>query len=142
MKKCRGLLALCVALCLMAMLVPASALDMRASDQIYYHFIDASVSGGEIVTQFTVWGNVTMDKLGCQSITISEKRGSSWISVASFDEDDTGMSRTDGTRHSNSISWSCKSGVEYRVSVTVFAENSAEWDVISLCNKMISSNLR
>ena len=131
MKKCRGLFSLCIALCLMAVLVPTSAFDLRASEQIYYHSIDASASGGEIVTRFTVWGNETMDKLGCQSIKIYEKRGSSWISVASFDEDDTGMSRTDGTRHSNSISWSCKSGVEYRVSVTVFAENSAGRDTRS-----------
>ena len=131
MKKCRGLFVLCVALCLMIMSVPVYALDMRASEQISFHSIDASASNGEIVTRFTVWGNTTMDKLGCQSITISEKRGSSWISVASFDEDDTGMSRTDGTRHSNSISWSCKSGVEYRVSVTVFAEDSAGRDTRS-----------
>lgn len=131
MKKCRGLFALCVALCLMAMLVPASASDMRASEQIYFHSIDASASGGEIVTRFTIMGNVTMDKLGCQNITIYEKRGSSWISVASFDEDDTGMSRTNAVQYSNSISWSCKSGVEYRVSVTVFAEDSAGRDTRS-----------
>ena len=131
MKKCRGLFALCVALCLMAMLVPASAFDTRASEQIYYHSIDASASGGQIVTRFSVMGNVPMDKLGCQSIKIYEKRGSSWISVASFDEDDAGMSRTNGTRHSNSISWSCKSSVEYRVSVTVFAEDSAGRDTRS-----------
>ena len=45
----------------MAMLVPASASDMRASEQIYFQSIDASASGGEIVTQFTIMGNVTMD---------------------------------------------------------------------------------
>lgn len=131
MKKCRGLFVLCVALYLMAMLVPASALDMRASEQIYYHSIDASTSGGQIVTRFSVMGNVTMDKLGCQSIKIYEKSGSSWISVASFDEDDTGMSRTNAVQHSNSIQWDCKSGVEYRVDVTVFAENSAGRDTRS-----------
>ena len=131
MKKCRGLFVLCVALYLMAMLVPASAFDTRASEQISLHSIDVSVSGGEIVTRFTIMGNATMDKLGCQNITIYEKRGSSWISVASFDEDDTGMSRTNAVQHSNSISWSCKSGVEYRVDVTVFAENSAGRDTRS-----------
>ena len=131
MKKCRGLFALCVTLCLMAMLVPASAFETRASEQIYYHSIDASASGGEIVTRFTVISNATMEKLGCQSISISEKRGNSWISVASFDEADTGMSKTNATQHVNSIRWSCKSGVEYRVSVTVFAENSTGRDTRS-----------
>ena len=131
MKKNRGLIALCVAICLMAMLVPASAISMRASEQIFMHSIDADASGGEIVTRFTVWGNTIMDKLGCQSIQIYEKRSSSWVSVASFDEDDEGMSKTDGTRHSNSIGWACKSGAEYRVDVTIFAENSTGRDTRS-----------
>lgn len=131
MKKCRGLITLCVALCFMAMLVPASASSVRASDEIYLYSIDVSASNGEIVTRFTVMGNVTMKQLGCQRIKIYEKNGNSWMPVANFDENDPGMSRTNALQHSNLISWSCKPGVEYRVDVTVFAENSAGRDTRS-----------
>lgn len=131
MKKCKWMISLCVAVCLIVSLVPAFAVEMRASEQISYHYIDVTASDGMIKTDFTVRGTETMSNIGCQSIRIYEKSGSRWVFAASFDEDDTGMSKTRTVSYSNLISWSCESGVQYRVEVTVFAENSAGRDTRS-----------
>ena len=131
MKKSKWAIFLFAAVFLMFSLIPTFAVEQRASEQLSYYYIDVTSSDKMIDTDFTVRGTKTMDKIGCEGILIYEKSGSRWVSVASFDEDDADMSVTRMVSHSNTISWACKSGVEYRVDVTIFAENSAGRDTRS-----------
>ena len=49
----------------------------------------------------------------------------------SFDENDTGMSRSNTAKYSNMITADCEVGTPYRVEVTIFAEDSAGRDTRS-----------
>lgn len=131
LKKFRWFISLCLMVCLIIAVVPAVAAEMRASEQIGYSSINVTAFNGSIKTDFSITGTSVMDKIGCGSIFIYEKSGSRWILCADFSENDTGMSRTNFARHANVITWACESGVEYRVDVTVFAENSAGRDTRS-----------
>lgn len=112
-----------VSACIM---VPASAAT-RASTQIYRYDMDAtSTGGGQLKIEFSVTGRDTMDWLGAQSITIYEN--SSSTPVASYGQYDSGMSKTNSSRYSNEIYYSGTSGVRYRVTVTIFAKDSAGTD--------------
>jgi len=64
---------MCVAICIVATLVPTYAAGLRASDYISSYSIDANIFGRTIRTDFTVRGAKSMDKLGCESIKIYEK---------------------------------------------------------------------
>ena len=70
-----------------------------------------------------------MDRIGCESIYIYDR--SSGDLVESFDENDTGMSRSNTVRYANMITADCEVGTRYRVEVTIFAENSAGRDTRS-----------
>lgn len=72
-----------------------------------------------------------MNKLGCESIKVYEKSGSRWISCETWDEDDTGMSRSNGAMYANTIYCDGDADVEYKVVVTIFAENDAGRDTRS-----------
>ena len=69
-----------------------------------------------------------MDKIGCESIKVYEKSGTRWTLVNSADEDDLGMSQYNSRLQKNTIQFDSESGVEYKVSVTIFAENSSGRD--------------
>ena len=69
-----------------------------------------------------------MNKIGCESIEVYEKEGADWQLVESLDEDDEGMSSTNVPRHRNDIACDGEAGVEYKVVVTIFAENDAGRD--------------
>ena len=88
-------------------------------------------SGGHINIEFYVTGNGTMDKLGCESIEVYEQVGTRWEPAENFYEDDDGMSVTNSLRYRNTISCNAEQGVEYKVEVTVFAENDADRDTRS-----------
>ena len=70
-----------------------------------------------------------MDRIGCESIYIYDR--SSGDLVESFDENDTGMSRSNTAKYANMITADCKVGTSYRVEVTIFAEDSAGRDTRS-----------
>lgn len=118
-----------ISVCLLT--VPAFAAEARASEQIRSYSIDVATTVGSINTKFSVTGNGIMDKVGCESIKVYEKSGSSWILTESLDEDDAGMSRSNYQAHINTIYCDGESSVDYKVVVTVFAENSAGRDTRS-----------
>lgn len=113
----------CVIVCMMTMVISASA---RASDQIRSYLMQAKSDDGNIYVNFSVTGNGGMDRIGCESIYIYDR--SSGDLVESFDENDTGMSRSNTARYANMITADCEVGTSYRVEVTIFAEDSAGRD--------------
>lgn len=128
MLKKRLITFVCVMICLIVTAVPAVATETRASDQINYYSIDVSTSKDSIDVFFSVVGKGASDKIGCEKISIYKRSGSSWRYVESLSEDDSGMSATDIQSHTNTIFFDGEAGVEYRVIVTIFAENSAGRD--------------
>ena len=99
----------------MIMSVPVSALDMRASEQISFHSIDASASNGEIVTRFTVWGAGPADGIAVASSICSAHTRIVLVEA----------------RYRNPTAAALFRNGDYRVSVTVFAEDSAGRDTRS-----------
>lgn len=113
--------------CMLQLAVPASALLM-ASSQITAYSMNVTASTGTLNVKFSITGKGTMDKIGCQSIYVYEKVGTSYSLVEKLLEDDSGMSKTNIYAHINTIYCDSEAGTEYKVVVTVFAENSAGRD--------------
>ncbi|HIW17322.1 MAG TPA: hypothetical protein H9689_07630 [Firmicutes bacterium] len=93
----------------------------RASDQISAYAIDVTPLSGEVEVYFYVSGTGVKDKLGCESIYVYEV--GNVIPEESWDEYDSGMARRNGAAYGNSIYFDSEKGVEYKVVVTIFAED-------------------
>lgn len=124
-KVCAGLMAV---LCIISLTVSAFAAETRSSAQIAAYEMSVSSESGTLVTEFEVIGNRAMNKLGCQSIYVYYMTDNGWTYVTSVLEDDEGMSKTDSAFIKNVIYIGCTAGVEYRVIVTIYAENDAGRD--------------
>lgn len=106
--------------------VPAFA-TARASSQISRYSMDVTSAGdGQLKIKFSVSCEGLMDRLGAQSIAIYEN--SSSTPIASYGQYDSGMSKINSVKYSNEIYYSGTSGVQYRVTVTIFAKDSAGTD--------------
>lgn len=86
---------------------------------------------GQFAITFSVYGTGKMTRIGAKSIVISEKVGSGWSEVVSYDQYDNGMSRTNATSYANTIYFAEDIGTEYRFNVTVFAQDSSGSDTES-----------
>lgn len=128
MKKSRILAFFCVLICITTLIIPTTASTERASDQISLYWIDPIITKGAVNIEFSITGKTIMNKLGCESIYLYEKSGSAWIYEDSMTENDPGMSTTNRVNHANTISFDGIAGVEYKVVVTVFAQNDAGRD--------------
>lgn len=128
MRKNRFVLAITAFVCAFTLIISAFAVETRASDQINDYMMDVTTSKNSIDVRISVTGCGTVNKLGCESIKVYEESGSRWILSESLDEDDEGMSRTNFYSHKNMIYCTGKAGVEYKVVVTIFAENDAGRD--------------
>lgn len=121
--------------CCLAMLsctaFAAEVSENRASAQIVSYFISVSTDPGQISVEFSVTGTGTVDKLGCESIYVYAKQDSRWRLVEAWVEDDEGMSCSNTFVHSNAIFCNGTAGVEYKVVVTIFSENSLGRDTRS-----------
>lgn len=117
-----------VFICMFTLAISAYAIEDRASDQISLFDIRVTPTSGTLNVKFSVSGTSMMEKIGCESIKVYEKSGTRWTMVDSMDEDDLGMSRYNAITQKNTIQFDSESGVEYKVSVTVFAENSSGRD--------------
>ena len=93
----------------------------RASDQIVDYDIDVAPLSGELEIYFYITGAGMMNKLGCESIYVYEV--GNVLPEKSWDEYDSGMTRRNGAAYGNSIYFDSEKGVEYKVVVTVYAEN-------------------
>lgn len=109
------------------LVTPAFAATTRESAQIKQYSMVVTTSPGTLNIQFSISGNKTMNKIGCESIKIYAKLGNSWILVQSLYEDDEGMSRV-GVSQKNTIYCPGSTAWEYKVVVTLFAEDDAGRD--------------
>ena len=57
-----------------------------------------------------------------------EKSGSRWILFESWDENDSGMAKSNAKTFSNVIECESEEGIEYKVVVAVFADDGSERD--------------
>lgn len=131
MKKIHSVILILVIICISIFMVPASALEARASDQITLYSIGVTPTSNTLNISFSVTATDTMDKLGCESIEVYEKSGDRWILSESKNEDDVGMSSYNTHAKRNSICCNGKLGVSFKVVVTIYAENSAGRDTRS-----------
>lgn len=127
MKKKRLIAFVMSCLCVLLLAVPAFAAETRESAQIKLYWIDVTTRSGNIIVQFSISGNKTMNKIGCESIKIYSPIGDRWYLVDSLYEDDEGMSRA-GIAQKNTIYRVGAVGAEYKVVVTLFAEDDAGRD--------------
>ncbi len=128
MKKTKFLISIITVFSIALLTFPAAAASARASDQISMYRMYASPSKGSIDVEFSITGTTVMNKIGCQSIYIYKHEGDSWRYVQSVLEDDEGMSKANKFTYQNVIYCDGKAGVEYKVVVTVFAEDDAGRD--------------
>ena len=128
MKKHKIITSICALICILSLIIPTSAAITRASDQIRLYWADAVVTKGAINVEFSITGKNIMNKIGCESIYIYKTLDTRWIYVNSKTEDDSGMIKTQKSGHTNTIVFNGSAGVEYKVVVTVFAENDAGRD--------------
>ncbi|NLV86411.1 MAG: hypothetical protein GX025_04260 [Clostridiales bacterium] len=127
MKKKSFLAIVLVIICSFSMVLPAFATSYVpfASDQISSYSISATAaSGGKIAIDFSVTGAGKMSVIGAKSIAIYEKIGSRWEFAKSFSQGDSGMTKANAYIYGNTIYYNGVSGREYRVDVTVFAQDS------------------
>ena len=119
MKTCFTMVLVCALLMSMSPFAAA-----RASEQIANYDIDvATVSGGKIAIKFSVTGTNFMNRLGAESIYIYERGTVGWTVAEKFDADDTNMTRSNVAKYGNTIYFYGESGTEYRIIVTIFAED-------------------
>lgn len=111
--------------------MPCMALELetRASDQIssYTTIVDA-LGDGEIEIYFDIRATEYMDALGAEEIVVYRLSGSKWVEVGYFDRDDAGMSVENKSRHNDSVYFYGTEGVEYKVVIELFAEDSRGYD--------------
>lgn len=108
--------------------VGALAIESRASDQISTYSIVVTPMSGYINVKASVYGNGLMDKLGCQSIYVYEESGDSWVLIDSDSESASNMCTSDSSRHVANKQYDTEKGKEYKVVVTIFAENNGVRD--------------
>lgn len=124
----KSIALVCVMACLLTLSISAFAAETRASEQIKQYSMSVTPQDGDLIIEFSVAGNGKMNKIGCQSIYIYEKSGTTWSYVESLSENNSGMSKTNTHFHANAIYCDFEAGVDYKVVVTVFAEDSAGRD--------------
>lgn len=119
MKKFRRTVALIL---IFSLLLATSAFAItRASEQIRSHSITVTANrDGEIAIEVSVSALGLMKQIGVEEILIYEN---GTRLVESFDKDDSGMSKKRATSYANTIYFDGESGTQYRVEVTVFAED-------------------
>lgn len=122
----------CAVFIVIAILLSISsfAAETRASDQLSKYSVEAEYNAGEINVTVYVIGSLTATRVGCESIQVYEKIGSSWSLQESLDEFDGNMAVNSRT-YLHTHSFNANSGTEYRVNITIFAENSEGRDTRS-----------
>lgn len=129
MKKQNIRLAVLLLACIFVLPTAVTAIEMRASDYIDWYEVDAvSTGGGDIAIKFSVEGTGRMDYLGAEEITVYEKINGIWMIADYFDRDDSGMVSANDNRFTNAIYFSGYTDMEYKIGVTVFAEDSTGSD--------------
>lgn len=120
MKKTR----FCAVFIVIAIILSMSSLaaEDRASDQLSRYSVTAGYDAGKINVTVSIIGTLTATRVGCESIRVYEKVGSFWSLQETRDEFDSNMA-VNSRNYLYTHSFDAKSGTEYRVDITIFAEN-------------------
>lgn len=122
MKKIKKLFCMAFVCALCITMSPFAA--ARASSQIDIYTMDVtSAGGGKIAIMFSVTGTNVMKRLGAESIYVYERDIIGWKVAEKFDVDDPDMTKYNATKYGNTIYFNGESGEEYKVIVTIFAED-------------------
>ena len=122
MKKLKSCVSMVIICTLFMAMSPFAA--ARASSQIDIYTMDATaIGGGKIAIMFSVTGTNIMKRLGAESIYVYERDVVGWKIADSFDADDPGMSKYNATKYGNTVYFNGESGKEYKIIVTIFAED-------------------
>ena len=106
-----------------------SASASRASRYIDWYSMDVLRAGsGKLGIEFSIEGTGKMTAIGAESIVVYRQSGSTWVYDGEYDRYDAGMTDSNTAKHGNTIYYQGVSGVKYKVTVTVFAENSTGSD--------------
>lgn len=93
----------------------------RASDQIFAYEVDAvACGGGKVAIGFSIEGTDIMNSLGASKIRIYEPNGHL---AEVFLKSDEGMTASNKSFYGHTMYFYGTPGVEYKVTVTVFAED-------------------
>lgn len=128
--KITKILAICLVVCMLISL-PIFASTTRASEQLNSYGIDPyRPSNDQINVTVHVSGTVGVTKAGCEIIRIYEKVGSFWVVRDYLREDDPNM-YVNSRIYLHTHTFDANDNAEYRVDVTIFAENAAGRDTRS-----------
>lgn len=127
--KISKIVAICVVVC-MILAFPIFASSTRASEQLHSYGIDVNRPSGEVDVTISVSGKVDVTKAGCEIIRIYEKVGSFWVVRDYLREDDPNM-YVNSRIYLHTHTFDANDNAEYRVDVTIFAENAAGRDTRS-----------
>lgn len=85
---------------------------------------------GEILVQFFVEGEGTVTRLGAEEVLIQRKDdfGQDWVEVIRYDAACPGMQAEGQGAYENTMVYTGWAGTEYRITLTVFAENDKGYD--------------
>lgn len=120
--KIRKILAVCLAAC-MLLTLPIYASTTRASEQLHKYGVNVTRPSGKLSVTITVSGTVGVTKAGCETIRIYEKVGSFWVMREELREDDPDMF-VYSKIYLDTHTFDANDNSEYRVDVTIFAENA------------------
>jgi len=83
---------------------------------------------GVLGIDFGIEGTGQMTAIGAETITVYKANGWDWDFVTEFNRNDDGMIDTNTVYHGNTIYFYGISGVRYKVTVTLFSENTKGYD--------------
>ena len=107
----------------LALAIPAYADTARASGQLSRYSVNAENTGSHIYVYVNIFGTLNVTKIGCESIHVYEKVGSTWRLCEELLEDDPEMS-VSSSMYLHTHDFDSQAGKEYKVNVTIFAENA------------------
>lgn len=107
---------------------PASAdsgINPFASDQLvkYYSYL-VPCEDGEFGIVFSVTGTDFMNRIGAKEIKIYQQLSGRWYLARTIGSNEEGMCDTNTSFHANTIYYTGVSGRNYKVEVTIFAEDA------------------
>lgn len=119
--KVNKIFAICLVAC-MLLALPTYASSARASEQLNSYDVDISRPAGRLNVTVTVSGTLDVTKTGCEVVRIYEKVGSFWVVRDYLREDDPNM-YVNSRIYLHTHTFDANDNAEYRVDVTIFAED-------------------
>ena len=126
MKKSKFRFVSMLLVCAILLSSVAFGAQLRASDQIRSYSVNVVPStGSRLAIEISIAGTKSMQLIGGKTITIYEKRGTSWVYVSGIAQNASGMTTSNSFIHNGTVYYNATAGKEYMVTVTLFARDSS-----------------